>query len=65
LLGSIAPEIQEGETALGTETLKQRSRKVETEEIRAMLESFGGDREKVARALGISKTTLWRKLSGR
>jgi len=65
LLGSIAPEIQEGETALGTETLKKRSRKVETEEIRAMLESFGGDREKVARALGISKTTLWRKLSGR
>jgi propionate catabolism operon transcriptional regulator len=65
LLRSIAPELQEDETASGPETLKQRSRKIEADEIRAMLDSFDGDREKVARALGISKTTLWRKLSGR
>jgi transcriptional regulator, propionate catabolism operon regulatory protein len=65
LLRSIAPELQEDETASGSETLKQRSRKVEADEIRAMLDSFEGNREKVARALGISKTTLWRKLSGR
>jgi propionate catabolism operon transcriptional regulator len=65
LLRSIAPELQEDETASGPETLKQRSRKVEADEIRAMLDSFDGNREEVARALGISKTTLWRKLSGR
>ena len=65
LLRSIAPELQEAEAALGPETLKQRSRKVEADEIRAMLDSFDGNREEVARALGISKTTLWRKLSGR
>jgi transcriptional regulator, propionate catabolism operon regulatory protein len=65
LLRSIAPELQEDETASGPETLKQRSRKVEADEIRAMLDSFGGNREEVARTLGISKTTLWRKLSGR
>ncbi|MEA3094696.1 MAG: transcriptional regulator, propionate catabolism operon regulatory protein [Caballeronia sp.] len=65
LLKSIAPELQEDETASGPETLKQRSRKVEADEIRAMLDSFDGNREEVARALGISKTTLWRKLSGR
>jgi len=65
LLRSIAPELQEDEAASGPETLKQRSRKIEADEIRAMLDSFGGDREKVAQALGISKTTLWRKLSGR
>jgi propionate catabolism operon transcriptional regulator len=65
LLKSIAPELQEDEAASGPETLKQRSRKVEADEIRAMLDSFDGNREEVARALGISKTTLWRKLSGR
>jgi propionate catabolism operon transcriptional regulator len=65
LLKSIAPELQEDETVSGPETLKQRSRKVEADEIRAMLDSFDGNREEVARALGISKTTLWRKLSGR
>ena len=65
LLRSIAPELQDSETASGPETLKQRSRKVEADEIRAMLDSFDGNREEVARALGISKTTLWRKLSGK
>ncbi|SAL70716.1 propionate catabolism operon regulatory protein PrpR [Caballeronia udeis] len=65
LLRSIAPELEEDDAASGEETLKQRSRKVEVDEIRAMLDSFDGNREKVARALGISKTTLWRKLAGR
>ena len=65
LLRSIAPELEEDDAASGQETLKQRSRKVEADEIRAMLDSFDGNREEVARALGISKTTLWRKLSGR
>jgi transcriptional regulator with PAS, ATPase and Fis domain len=53
------------EPASGQETLKQRSRKMEADEIPAMLDSFDGIREEVARALGISETTLWRKLSGR
>ena len=61
----IAPELQENEPASGHETLKQRSRKVEADEIRAMLDSFDGNREEVAPALGINKTTLWRKLSER
>ncbi|WP_152602739.1 helix-turn-helix domain-containing protein [Caballeronia sordidicola] len=43
--------------------MKQRSRKVEADEIRAMLDSFDGSREEGARALGICKTKLWRKLS--
>jgi len=65
LLMSIAPELEEDDAASGQETLKQRSRKVEADEIRAMLDSLGGNREEVARVLGISKTTLWRKLAGR
>jgi propionate catabolism operon transcriptional regulator len=65
LLRSIAPELEEEDVRAGQETLKERSRKVEADEIRAMLDSFGGDRERASRALGISKTTLWRKLGGR
>ncbi|MDN7184745.1 propionate catabolism operon regulatory protein PrpR [Caballeronia sp. SEWSISQ10-4 2] len=65
LLRSIAPELEDDTPGSGPETLKERSRKLEADEIRAMLDSFGGDREKVARALGISKTTLWRKMAGR
>jgi transcriptional regulator, propionate catabolism operon regulatory protein len=65
LLKSIAPELEDDTPGSGPETLKERSRKLEADEIRAMLDSFGGNREEVARALGISKTTLWRKMAGR
>jgi propionate catabolism operon transcriptional regulator len=65
LLRSIAPELEEIDTDSGQETLKARSRKVEVDEIRAMLDSFGGDRDRTSKALGISKTTLWRKLAAR
>lgn len=34
----------------------------EAMELRAALERLGGSREKTAKALGISKTTLWRKM---
>ena len=43
-------------------TLRERSRGVEAEEIRAALAAHGGDRDAVCAALGISKTTLWRRL---
>ncbi|MDE1181789.1 propionate catabolism operon regulatory protein PrpR [Paraburkholderia sp.] len=44
-------------------TLRQRSRHVEADEIRAALAACDGDRDAACKALGISKTTLWRKLS--
>jgi propionate catabolism operon transcriptional regulator len=65
LMTSIAPELEEETPSSNQESLKARSRKVEADEIRAILDSFGGDRERTAKALGISKTTLWRKLTSR
>jgi len=47
----------------GTPTLRERSRHIEADEIRAALAACGGDREAACAMLGISKTTLWRKLS--
>jgi propionate catabolism operon transcriptional regulator len=49
--------------ASGPLTLRQRRRRVEADEIRAALEACNGDRDHVCRLLGISKTTLWRKLN--
>jgi len=43
-------------------TLRQRSRRIEADEVRAALEACDGDRDRVCQMLGISKTTLWRKL---
>ncbi len=62
---SIAPELEETASTSNVESLKARSRKVEADEIRSMLDSFDGDRDRTAKALGISKTTLWRKLTPR
>jgi propionate catabolism operon transcriptional regulator len=42
--------------------LRQRSRRIEADEVRAALEACDGDRDRVCQMLGISKTTLWRKL---
>jgi propionate catabolism operon transcriptional regulator len=61
----IAPELFERIDENTDLTLKQRSRRIEAEEIRAALDSLDGDRDKVCRLLGISKTTLWRKLNSR
>ncbi|MGA7781048.1 MAG: propionate catabolism operon regulatory protein PrpR [Paraburkholderia sp.] len=66
VLQSIAPELfelQEDDAAAAAMTLRQRSRRVEADEIRAALDAFNGDRDQVCQALGISKTTLWRKLN--
>jgi len=65
VLRAIAPEVCEsratGDVAL---TLRERSLSVEAEEIRAALQACDGDRDRVCALLGISKTTLWRRLSG-
>jgi propionate catabolism operon transcriptional regulator len=46
-----------------TQTLHARRRRAEADEIRAALDACGGDRDRVCAMLGISKTTLWRKLA--
>jgi propionate catabolism operon transcriptional regulator len=65
-LHSIAPELFEARSGARDEalTLRERSRHIEADEIRAALASCNGDCEAVCKALGISKTTLWRKLNG-
>ncbi|WP_439894216.1 propionate catabolism operon regulatory protein PrpR (plasmid) [Ralstonia sp. 25C] len=64
VLRMIAPEVfaQPVRGKKGPQTLRERSRGVEAEEIRAALAAHGGDRDAVCAALGISKTTLWRRL---
>lgn len=65
---TIAPELfsfhsnARGKSA-NAKTLRERSKHVEAEEVRSALEACNGDRDAACRALGISKTTLWRKLS--
>jgi propionate catabolism operon transcriptional regulator len=62
----IAPELFETRQADRDDalTLRERSRHIEADEIRAALASCDGDRDAVCKALGISKTTLWRRLNG-
>ncbi|MFM0245790.1 propionate catabolism operon regulatory protein PrpR [Paraburkholderia sediminicola] len=66
VLRTVAPEIFEqpqARTKKAALTLRERSRHVEADEIRAALAACDGDRDAVCQALGISKTTLWRKLN--
>ncbi|WP_144113240.1 propionate catabolism operon regulatory protein PrpR [Paraburkholderia sp. BCC1886] len=67
MLRIVAPEIVEhagrAKKDKAALTLRQRSRHGEADEIRAALAAHGGDRDAVCEALGISKTTLWRKLN--
>ncbi|CAE6785988.1 Anaerobic nitric oxide reductase transcription regulator NorR [Paraburkholderia nemoris] len=66
VLRTVAPEIFEQphtRTKKAALTLRERSRHVEADEIRAALAACDGDRDAVCQALGISKTTLWRKLN--
>jgi transcriptional regulator, propionate catabolism operon regulatory protein len=65
MLRTVAPEIAEtpSRTKQAALTLRERSRHGEADEIRAALAAHGGDRDAVCAALGISKTTLWRKLN--
>jgi transcriptional regulator, propionate catabolism operon regulatory protein len=61
----IAPELFEEGNRVGRAelTLLHRSRHVQADEIRSVLASCNGDREAACKKLGISKTTLWRRLS--
>ncbi|MFM0648227.1 propionate catabolism operon regulatory protein PrpR [Paraburkholderia bryophila] len=66
ILRTVAPEITldlQPRAKKSALTLRERSRHVEADEIRAALVAHGGDRDAVCAALGISKTTLWRKLN--
>jgi transcriptional regulator, propionate catabolism operon regulatory protein len=64
-LRTIAPEIFDT-ASRGNDarmTLRERSRHVVADEIRAVLAECNGDRDAACRKLGISKTTLWRRLN--
>lgn len=64
---TIAPELV-GPVARGAtagHSLRERRRRVEADEIRAALVACNGDRDAACKTLGISKTTLWRKLGGK
>ena len=72
VLRSIAPEVFESRGAAsggaatageGALTLRERSLHTEADEIRAALDACNGDRDRACEMLGISKTTLWRRLS--
>jgi propionate catabolism operon transcriptional regulator len=72
VLHAIAPEVFESRRAAMDETtapgdaaltLRERSLSVEADEIRAALDACNGDRDRACEMLGISKTTLWRRLS--
>jgi propionate catabolism operon transcriptional regulator len=66
MLHAVAPEIVEAHerpTKPAAPTLRERSRHVEADQIRAALAAHDGDRDAACDALGISKTTLWRKLN--
>ncbi|RAS22537.1 propionate catabolism operon regulatory protein PrpR [Paraburkholderia bryophila] len=66
ILRAVAPEISfdpQPRAKKSALTLRERSRHVEADEIRAALVTHGGDRDAVCADLGISKTTLWRKLN--
>ena len=65
---TIAPELfahasTERGPRTSAKTLRERSRRVEADEVRAALAACNGDRDEACKALGISKTTLWRKLN--
>jgi len=65
MLDVVAPELAASPAPQKKDalTLRERSRHVQADEIRAMLAACGGDRDAACKALGISKTTLWRKLN--
>ncbi|KVH36336.1 propionate catabolism operon regulatory protein PrpR [Burkholderia cepacia] len=66
-LQAIAPELfaapADAADTDDAQTLYARRRRAEADEIRAVLDACGGDRDRACAMLGISKTTLWRKLS--
>jgi propionate catabolism operon transcriptional regulator len=63
LLDAIAPELRAGDEAPAS-ALRSAGREAEREQIRRILVECGGDRAAAAKRLGISRTTLWRRLAG-
>lgn len=59
-LATIAPELFEGGAA--EPSLHDTGKRAEQKRLRAVLAECGGDRREAARRLGISRTTLWRRL---
>jgi propionate catabolism operon transcriptional regulator len=65
-LASVVPELFGlARTGAGGDTLAARRRDTDRERVLRMIEACGGDRSLAARRLGIGRTTLWRKLTGR
>ncbi|SAK82134.1 propionate catabolism operon regulatory protein PrpR [Caballeronia catudaia] len=65
-LEAIAPEVFENRSDEKADlSLRDLSRSVEADQVRASLAAFGGNRDAVCKALGISKTTLWRRLNAK
>lgn len=64
LLRSVVPELFEDRGMAPAADLKGASRSRELAHIRQVLADCGGDRGEAAKRLGISRTTLWRKLKG-
>lgn len=63
---AIAPEVCKAAHDMNaSRSLRQLSRSAEFDRVRATLNEFGGDRDAACKALGISKTTLWRKLNAK
>ncbi|MGA9652875.1 MAG: helix-turn-helix domain-containing protein, partial [Polyangia bacterium] len=66
--GAITPELLPSNIVLGTEARPGHGAgprsldQVEREHIRAVLAESGGNRTRAAAALGISPTTLWRRM---
>ena len=57
-----SPVMPASEPPLSVESAVLPLREVERRHIQRAMEVFGGNRTKVSKALGISKSTLWRKL---
>jgi len=65
-LASVVPELFDaGREGAGADTLASRRRDTDRERVLRMIEACGGDRVLAARRLGIGRTTLWRKMTGR
>jgi propionate catabolism operon transcriptional regulator len=61
--GIAAPPLASTEAGASTTSLRRARERAERERLEAALEAAGGNLGIAARALGISRTTLWRKLA--
>ncbi|HRH82293.1 MAG TPA: propionate catabolism operon regulatory protein PrpR [Thiobacillaceae bacterium] len=64
-LAAVMPELGDDSQARAAQgPLRNAGREAERDHIRRVLAECGGDRTEAARRLGISRTTLWRRLGG-